>query len=73
MKKYFKKILSILTIIMLLFLLTGCNNKENNGKLNGKVKEELLYLDLEIISLINALNNITIENYKISTEEISLR
>jgi len=56
----------------LLVVLTGCG-EDNNNILNQKVKEELLYLDLEIVSLINSLNNITIENYKISTQEISLR
>lgn len=45
----------------------------NNVSLNDKVKQELLYLDTEIISLINLLNNISIENYKIDTKEISLR
>ncbi len=45
----------------------------NNVSLNDKVKQELLYLDTEIISLINLLNNISIQNYKIDTKEISLR
>lgn len=45
----------------------------NNVSLNDKVKQELSYLDTEIISLINLLNNISIQNYKIDTKEISLR
>lgn len=72
MKIYLKKIFIIIIIFSLLLLLTGCG-EDNSQILNEKVKEELLYLDLEIVSLINSLNNITIENYKISTQEISLR
>ena len=72
MKTYLKNFLIIFIIFILLLVLTGCGENTSNI-LNEKVKEELLYLDLEIVSLINSLNNITIENYKISTQEISLR
>ena len=72
MKIYFKKFFIVIIIFTLLLVLTGCGEDDSNI-LNQKVKEELLYLDLEIVSLINSLNNITIENYKISTQEISLR
>ena len=72
MKIYIKKLFIILILFVLLVVLTGCGEDDSNI-LNQKVKEELLYLDLEIVSLINSLNNITIENYKISTQEISLR
>jgi len=72
LKIYIKKFFIILILFVLLVVLTGCG-EDNNNILNQKVKEELLYLDLEIVSLINSLNNITIENYKISTQEISLR
>jgi len=72
LKTYLKNFLIIFIIFILLLVLTGCGENTSNI-LNEKVKEELLYLDLEIVSLINSLNNITIENYKISTQEISLR
>lgn len=74
LKKHLKNIFLILIIFILLLTLTGCNNNNKNENiLSEKVKEELKYLDLEIVSLINALNNITVENYKISTKEINLR
>lgn len=74
MKNFFKSISVILIIFILLLTLTGCNsNNKNENILNEKVKEELTYLDLEVVSLINSLNNITIENYKISTKEVNLR
>jgi len=71
LKIYFKSISIILIFILLLLTLTGCNN-DNGNILNEKVKEELYYLDIEIVSLINSLNNITIENYKIATQEVNL-
>ena len=74
MKVYLKNIFTILIIFILLLSLTGCNSKDKNENiLNEKVKEELAYLDSEIVNLINSLNNITIENYKISTKEVDLR
>lgn len=68
-----KNLKSFFIIMILLLILSGCSMNKNNITLNEKVKEELLYLDTEIISLINSLNNITIENYKIDTKEITLR
>ena len=74
MKIYLKNIFTILIIFILLLSLTGCNSKDKNeNMLNEKVKEELAYLDSEVVNLINSLNNITIENYKISTKEVDLR
>lgn len=70
MKKIFKTIIIFLIVI---FFLSGCTLNQNTLSLNDKVKEELLYLDTEIVSLINSLNNISIENYKIDTKEITLR
>lgn len=69
-----KKILkSIFIFSVIILILSGCSMNSNNVSLNDKVKQELLYLDTEIISLINLLNNISIQNYKIDTKEISLR
>ena len=53
MKKYIKNLFIILILFILLFVLTGCGEDDSNI-LNQKVKEELLYLDLEIVSLINS-------------------
>ena len=68
-----KNLKSFFIIMISLLILSGCSMNKNNITSNEKVKEELLYLDTEIISLINSLNNITIENYKIDTKEITLR
>lgn len=74
MKNFFKYGISILLIIVIIIVLimTIFKNKDTNNTLAEKAREELNYLDLEIIGLLNSLNNITIENYKISTKEVNL-
>ena len=61
----------IFTIFLLLF--TGCTNKNiSNEDTKTKVIEELEYLDSQIVSIANKLNNISMQNYAISSEEVSL-
>ena len=64
-----KKILLIIAIILII-LLTGCNEKNKNDDLNEKVKQELDYIDIQTVSVLNKLNNITLRNYIITEEEI---
>ncbi len=72
MKKILKNILCILLSIILLFILTGCKDKEENRRLEEKAKSEIEYLDSKIIGMLNKLNNISYQNYKITTEKIEL-
>ena len=72
MKKILKNILCILLSIILLFILTGCKDKEKNRSLEEKAKSEIEYLDSKIIGMLNKLNNISYQNYKITTEKIEL-
>lgn len=69
-----KIILPILFLcIISLIALTGCSNKETTEQENKeKVIQELDYLDSQIIGIINKLNNITLENYTVTSEEVSL-
>ena len=61
----------IFTIFLLFF--TGCTNKNiSNEDTKTKVIEELEYLDSQIVSIANKLNNISMQNYAISSEEVSL-
>ena len=58
---------------MLIFVLTGCSNQDNqdsNEKLKAKVKEEISYLDNTIISTLNIINNLSYDNYKVSSRNI---
>lgn len=69
MKKYVILIILLLTI----FTLCGCNQEKNDPtELKEKVEEELSYLDNSLIFVINKLNNISFDNYSISSEEIEL-
>lgn len=71
-----KKIKNVFAIFIIICTLTmtGCT-KENDDKkeLKRKVGEELNYLDTHIISLINDLNNISLENYKVSSERVEMQ
>jgi len=60
-------------ILTLLFFLTGCANETaNTEETKEKVSQEIEYLDSQIISLANKLNNISLQNYAISSEEVKL-
>ena len=47
------------------------NEKDESELLKEKVKEETNYLDSKISSMLNSLNNITLRNYIVKSEEIS--
>lgn len=60
-------------MFILLFVLTGCSNqnKQNNqDNLKSKVKEEISYLDNNLISTLNIVNNLSYDNYKVSRKNI---
>lgn len=63
----------ILCIIFILGL-TGCgdNNKTANEDMKLKLIQEIDYLDTKIVSILNSLNNISLQEYTITSEEISL-
>lgn len=60
----------VLFIVILVFSLCGCNNKQTE-KLPEKVLEEIRYMDSVLLSMLNNLNNISFEQYKVVTEKIS--
>ncbi len=62
-------ILILICTIMFTFL-SGCSSQEMD--LNKKAVDEIEYLSTKFIDMLNRLNNITFENYKITTEQISL-
>lgn len=58
-------------MFILLFTLTGCsnqNNQNNQDNLKSKVKEEISYLDNNLISTLNIVNNLSYDNYKVSSK-----
>lgn len=69
-----KSILAFLIIFMIFsFCLAGCSdNKTNTEDIKSKVIQELDYLDDKIVDIANRLSNITLQNYTITSEEVSL-
>ena len=60
-------------ISIIIIFLVGCTNQNgNNGDIKAKIEQEVEYLDSQIVSIANRLNNISMQNYAISSEEVSL-
>ena len=73
MRKSLKYIIYCIMMFILLFTLTGCsnqNNQNNQDNLKSKVKEEISYLDDNLISTLNIVNNLSYDNYKVSSKNI---
>ena len=69
--KKIKNIIIIFLLINICFLITGCKNNENE-QLKEKVISELGYVNIKILDMLNALNNLTFENYTIISEQVKL-
>ena len=71
---YVKKIKNIFVVftIISIITMTGCSKNDDKEDLKDKVNEELNYLDTHIISMANNLNNISLENYKITSESVEV-
>ncbi|MBE5819902.1 MAG: hypothetical protein E7310_03685 [Clostridiales bacterium] len=70
----FRKIIFAIILIISSFFLSGCddNQLENDySDTKEKVIEEMRYLDTRIVDTLNSLNNITLENYSVSSKEIT--
>lgn len=72
MKKGNTVYIFLILCILILFCLTGCNNKTNDKDVKSKIVQEIDYLDTKIVSILNKLNNISLQNYTITSEEITL-
>lgn len=67
-----KKALKMIGILILLIVsCSGCNNKEDQ-QLKKKMTEEIEFIDTHIISMLNSLNDITFDNYVISSQQVKL-
>lgn len=66
-----KKILAIFSLVIILFLFSGCS-KNNEEELKEKVIAELEYLNLKIIDMLNELNNISFNTYTVISEDVTL-
>lgn len=69
----YKKIIIIFGILLIICssifaIWKGNNNQSDEDDLKSKVDEEMSYIGKSIIELANELNNITIEEYKVTTQ-----
>lgn len=69
--KKIKFFLIIFLLINICFVLTGCKKNEKE-ELKDKTISELEYVNTKVLNMLNALNNLTFENYTISSEKIKL-
>lgn len=67
-----KKILFIIIVCALIFFLVGCSEKNENEELKEKTNASIKHIDNSLISLLNKLNNISFENYYVTTQKIKL-
>ena len=73
MKKTNKYILIVLLLLIVIIFLTACDNKNTTSEdTKNKVIQELEYLDTELIAILNDLNNISLQNYTVTSEQITL-
>ena len=67
-----KVIIAIFICIINIFILTGCSNNVTTEDTKEKVSQELDYLDTKLVSILNQLNNISLQNYEVTSKEITL-
>lgn len=66
-----KKIYTCVIILSLILIFSGCGNKKSEQELlKDKVNTEISYIDSELISIANSLNNINYYKYKLIEEEV---
>lgn len=67
-----KKIKNIIIILVILFFTCGCNNDSEKDKLNSKVASEIEFFDSKIVDMLNNLNNISFQNYRLTIKKVQL-
>jgi len=59
-------------MLIILFLLCGCKDNNADDKLNTKVASEIEFFDSKIVDMLNNLNNISFQNYRLTTKKVQL-
>lgn len=60
---------AVVIVILVFFLVKNINNDNNQN--NGKIISEIKYMDNKLMTLLNSMNGISLENYKISVTKTS--
>lgn len=71
MRKTNKTIAFVLFFLVILISLSGCGKKETEEEsLKKKINAEISYIDSQLISMANLLNNISYSKYKVINKEV---
>lgn len=70
--KVLKIVIFFIITSILIFLLTGCENKNEEEMLKNRAKSEIDYLSEKFINILNNLNNITFENFDVVSQSSTL-
>lgn len=62
----------ILIMLICLLLLTGCSNNSVDDSSKEKLTSEIEYISLQIADLLHNLNNLSLENYEVVSEIITM-
>lgn len=65
-----KLVVVLVIILAIIFAVFIVSNAKEDNKQADKIEKEITYLDTKIINLINNLNNIKLENYKITITKV---
>lgn len=60
-------------LLIALFVLTGCKNKDSKNNNQEKIEAELEYIDTKIFSLSDKLNNLYSKNYELISKKIEIK
>lgn len=70
MNRVIKRGISIIILLILTIILTGCGKKEDEETLKQKIASEIKYLDTQLINMLNQANGLSFENYIVEAQEV---
>lgn len=70
MNRVIKRGVSIVILLILAIILTGCGKKDDEETLKQKIASEIKYLDTQLINMLNQANGLSFENYIVEAQEV---
>ena len=62
----------ILILVICLFFLVGCSDNTSNTESKDKLTSEIKYFSSHIAKLLNDLNNISLQNYELTSRKVNI-